>query len=158
MSNPAVNSATLDRTRASLLSSPERVDLDAIAQHFVKLAGGPGSIAKMLYDEYAAAGEGSPVRARIMEMMLRAFTKLDAKSVPDDLSTVSDEDLQRVLDATKARITGTPHGSQQPATSAAAAGPRGAKNTAEEAGKADATSGDRNTSDHRDPPDPPAQG
>ncbi len=118
MSNPATLTAAPERIRGSLLNAPERVDLDAIAQHFVKLAGGPGAIGKMMYDEYAAAPEGSPVRARIMEMMLRAFTKLDAKAIPDDLSTVSDEDLQRVLGAMTSRITGETNGHFGPAAAA----------------------------------------
>lgn len=117
--------APSDRIREALLTPPDKVDLDSIAQHFVKLAGGPGAIAKLLYDEYTAADDGSPVRARIMEMILRAFTKLEGRgAVLDDLSMLDDNDLERILRLQMSRLgvddghVGSPAAAEEKAGSA----------------------------------------
>ncbi len=141
------------RTVESLLTQPDKVDLDSIAQHFVKLAGGPGAIAKLLYDEYRSADDGSPVRARIMEMILRAFTKLESKnSIPDDLSVMSDDDLERVLLRHIDRISGIGNGSLKTATTKKQAAAKAKEDLADLV----ASAGDA-AADIADPPDRPSE-
>lgn len=89
--------------REALLSPPERADLDAVAQHFAVIAGGARGMAQLLHDEYRHAEPGSPTRARIMDMMMRTFSKLDGRAT-DDLSQMSDEDLERLLNSKLRRM------------------------------------------------------
>lgn len=60
-------------------------------------------MAKLLYDEYLHAEPGSPTRARVMEMMMRTFGKLDGRNT-DDLSLMGDEDLERLLNSKLRRV------------------------------------------------------
>lgn len=102
MPPPAYPSGLPD-IREALLSPPERADLDAVAQHFAVYAGGAQGMAKLLYDEYLHAEPGSPTRARVMEMMMRTFGKLDGR-VTDDLSLMADDDLDRLLNSKLRRM------------------------------------------------------
>lgn len=95
---PPTYPSGLPDIREALLSPPERADLDAVAQHFAVFAGGAQGMAKLLYDEYLHAEPGSPTRARVMEMMMRTFGKLDGRNT-DDLSLMGDEDLERLLNS-----------------------------------------------------------
>lgn len=73
-------------------------DLARLTACFFQVAGGERAVAKMLYEEFAAAGEGSVVRQRILDMILRAtrFTTERMHSV-EELGQLSDDDLEREL-------------------------------------------------------------
>lgn len=94
----------LQELQEALLSPPERADLDSVAQHFASIAGGARAMAQLLYDEYRAAEPGSPVRARVMEMMMRSLGKLEGKAT-DDLGLLTDADLQKLFADTVKRIS-----------------------------------------------------
>lgn len=93
----------LPEMREAISSPQARIDLDAVAQHFSDIAGGPRGLAKLLKTEYDAAEPGSPVRARILNMLMNMLGKLEGRGV-DDLSAMSDADLQKELDASLRRM------------------------------------------------------
>lgn len=134
MPPPAYPSGIPD-VRESLLSPPERADLDAVAQHFAVFAGGAQGMAKLLHEEYLAAEPGSPTRARVMEMMLRTFGKLDGRAT-DDLSVMSDEDLERLLTAKLRRMNNGDPAARIPSDSGTAEGQGKEEKPQEEAASA----------------------
>src|SRR5215471_19154618 len=77
------------------LKEPSLADL---VSHFFHVAGGPKQVAKMLYEEFVAAREGSLIRQRILDMMLRATRAVNDKSgAGSDLGLLTAEDLDREL-------------------------------------------------------------
>jgi hypothetical protein len=70
--------------------------LSEVAAHFFAQAGGPRQVAKMLFDEFIAAKQGSVVRQRILDMILRVTRFANEKNAPrDDLGMLSEDDLAR---------------------------------------------------------------
>lgn len=85
---------------------PIRPSLDAFVDHFFLIAGGPAEVARMLFDEFNAAAQGSLIRQRILDTVLRSLKKNDegGKGLADDLGILSDDDLARVIMNGEARI------------------------------------------------------
>ena len=75
------------------LSSPQLAEVSA---HFFQIAGGTRSIARLLYNEYKKAKEGSLLRQRVLEMILRVAKFANEQQKPlADLALMSDEDLEK---------------------------------------------------------------
>lgn len=72
--------------------------LSDLAEHFVQVAGGPRQVARMMYQEWLAAREGSVVRARILDLLTRVW-RFASESQPrvDDLGVLTEADLEREL-------------------------------------------------------------
>jgi hypothetical protein len=78
---------------ASGLREPQLADL---AFHFIHLAGGMRSIAKLIFDEYNTAAPGSVMRLRYLEMILQAVRFANQHNPQStDRGLISDEDLDR---------------------------------------------------------------
>jgi hypothetical protein len=79
--------------------------LAEVAAHFFAHAGGPRQVSKMLFDEFVAAKQGSVVRQRILDMILRVTRFANEKNAPrDDLGMLTEDDLQREFEAAMAEI------------------------------------------------------
>jgi hypothetical protein len=94
---PAVKEAIRGR-----LKDPQ---LAEVAAHFFAHAGGPRQVAKMLFQEFNRAKEGSVVRQRILDMILRVTRFANEKNAPrDDTGMLSDQDLAREFEAAMAEL------------------------------------------------------
>lgn len=78
------------------VEGPRYEDLSA---HFFSAAGGTRAIAKMLYDEFTAARQGSMIRQRILDMVLRSAKYASEKSPAVDVGMMTDADLEAELEA-----------------------------------------------------------
>ena len=75
------------------LSNPQLAEVSA---HFFQIAGGTREIARMLYLEYQNAKDGSLLRQRVLEMILRVARFANEQQAPAaDLALLSDEDLEK---------------------------------------------------------------
>lgn len=82
-----------------LLAPPQRPSTEAFLDHFFSFAGGPAAVAKMLYTEFQNAPQGSLIRQRILELVMRSMGKADAKGSPlDDTTVLTDADLEREIE------------------------------------------------------------
>lgn len=82
-------------TRGETLD-PQLADL---ASHFFHQAGGPRAVAQLLYKEYLRAREGSVVRQRILEMVLRCVRFANEQNPRRaNLEDLDDADLDRELE------------------------------------------------------------
>jgi hypothetical protein len=82
---------------AKLIATGAETDprFEDIAGHFIRAAGGPAAIAKILYQEFLRAPQGSLIRQRILEMVLRAAKfAAERRPPPSDLGLLSDDDLE----------------------------------------------------------------
>lgn len=94
---PAVKQAISGR-----LKDPQ---LAEVAAHFFAQAGGPRQVAKMLYHEFRKAKQGSVVRQRILDMILRVTRFANEKNGPrDDMGMLSEGDLEREFKAAMAEL------------------------------------------------------
>lgn len=72
--------------------------LSELAEHFIRLRGGPYNVAKMLSQEWDTAPAGGVVRQRILEMLLRVWKSSDEQQkVIEDLGLLSEEDLEKLF-------------------------------------------------------------
>ncbi len=72
--------------------------LAGVVEKFIRLSGGANGIAKMLHTEYHAAKEGSLLRQRVLDMILKTWKYVDeSQGQLDDLGSLDDEDLERIL-------------------------------------------------------------
>lgn len=84
--------------RQTVTGEIRQPDLAKLVTHFFHQAGGEREVAKMLYREFVDAQEGSIVRQRILDMVLRALKFTNEQDPPeDDLGILSDADLDREL-------------------------------------------------------------
>jgi hypothetical protein len=94
---PAVKEAIRGR-----LKDPQ---LAEVAAHFFAQAGGPREVAKMLFLEFTKAKEGSVVRQRILDMILRVTRFANEKNAPrDDMGMLSEEDLASEFELAMAEL------------------------------------------------------
>ncbi len=70
-----------------------------MAESFIEECGGPRKFAKLLWQEYKSAPKGGLVRARTMDMILRCWKYASEKTSGREAGTLSDEDLERELNA-----------------------------------------------------------
>ncbi len=78
----------------------DQPDLTRLVMHFFGQAGGESGVAKLLFDEFAAAKTGSIVRQRIMDLIIRALkTSNELVGVDHDLSHLTEEEIDRELDS-----------------------------------------------------------
>ena len=74
--------------------------LAEVVGHFFQVAGGARKVAEMLYTEYNAAKQGSLIRQRILESVLRTTKYVNDKTGPvEDTGLMSEEDLERAAAA-----------------------------------------------------------
>jgi hypothetical protein len=79
--------------------------LSELAENFVRVAGGPSALAKLLYEEFAAAAEGSLVRQRILDIVTRVWKfASESDDKPDDTGMMTDEDLDREISSALGQI------------------------------------------------------
>ncbi|HET6574484.1 MAG TPA: hypothetical protein VFG68_12830 [Fimbriiglobus sp.] len=64
----------------------------------IDLAGGPRQLAKLIFRELEAKTTSPSVRARIMEIILRALKAIETAEPPQDPTTLSDDELSAFLD------------------------------------------------------------
>lgn len=90
----------LETVKESLLQGPAGLPhLSELAEHFIRLQGGPQAVALMLANEWKAAPPGSIARARILEMLLRTWKVAEEKTDHlADLGLLSKQDLDREID------------------------------------------------------------
>lgn len=70
-------------------------DLACLVSHFFDHAGGERAVAKMLYDEFSEAKQGSIVRQRILDLILRSTKYANEQAPPvDDLGLLTEADLE----------------------------------------------------------------
>jgi hypothetical protein len=113
------------------------VRVSELLAHFLDEVGGPKKVASMLAEEFKKSPPGGVVRQRILDMILR-MTKMAQDAAPqlDDLSLISDADINREVcglleyfasDASFGTQPGQAEGQQPPqgvaAHAAAGAGP-----------------------------------
>lgn len=69
-----------------------------MVSHFVQVAGGPRSMAKMMYEEYLHAKPGSIIRQRLLDSMLRMMSFANQQiGTVTEVDMLSDEDLVKEL-------------------------------------------------------------
>ena len=79
-------------------------DLKSIICAFTRRAGGADGIAKMLLREYRDAKPGTMIRAMVLQMILQGSKAVSAKEQSRDASMISDEDLQKELEAIMSQV------------------------------------------------------
>lgn len=90
---------------SEIKSAKKLPHLSELAENFVRVAGGPSALAKMLYEEFAAAAEGSLVRQRILDIVTRVWKfASESDEKPDDTGMMTDEDLDREIAAALSQI------------------------------------------------------
>lgn len=94
-----------DEIKSEIKSAKKLPHLSELAENFVRVAGGPSALAKLLYEEFAAAAEGSLVRQRILDIVTRVWKfASEADEKPDDTGMMTDEDLDREISAAMLNI------------------------------------------------------
>jgi len=96
----------LDKLAVEKLGKAPLPKMAEIAAEFVQLAGGPKLFAKKLWGDYIGAAEGSLVRQRIMESIVRSL-KSNEDAASEDLDDLTDADMARVLEDTVRRLGAT---------------------------------------------------
>ena len=81
--------------------------LASVVEHFVTLSGGAKGLAKMLYTEYVDAKAGSLLRQRTLGLILQSWGKLQETNGVDDLGSLDDDDVERLLEERLGAITET---------------------------------------------------
>jgi hypothetical protein len=85
--------------RSNLKDGKKLPHLSELAENFVRVVGGPSKLAEMLFEEWIAAGEGSLVRQRILDIITRVWKfASESDEKPDDTGLMTDEDLDREID------------------------------------------------------------
>jgi hypothetical protein len=70
--------------------------LSELAEHFIRLSGGPAAVATMLLKEWESAPAGGLVRTRILDLISRVWKAGSEGQINrDDLGVLSDADLAR---------------------------------------------------------------
>lgn len=96
---PPTPKKTEDTLKNSLKDGKKLPHLSELAENFVRVVGGPSKLAEMLFEEWTAAGEGSLVRQRILDIITRVWKfASEADDKPDDTGLMSDEDLDREIE------------------------------------------------------------
>jgi hypothetical protein len=81
------------------------VSMTEVAEHFFQRVGGPKEFAKLLYDELQASKPGGLIRSRILDMVIQTLKFVSIQAPPlDDMSVLSDEDLERELKKQTAKV------------------------------------------------------
>ena len=97
---PAVPGSVLEVLRTGVQGKIKEPNLAEVAQHFVDMIGGERQLAKMLVDQYRHVETPQSVKTKIMQIVLGHIKTLNDKSgVIEELGLVTDEDLERALDA-----------------------------------------------------------
>lgn len=97
---------------ASILKSIEqsqgKLDMSDLAEKLIEVFGGPGKLAKEYHDSFKDTAAGSTARQKMIEGVLRYARDASPKGVEDDVSLLTDEDLERTIHDTlmKAGLTG----------------------------------------------------
>jgi hypothetical protein len=94
-----------DEARDLLVKMAESRDnlphLSELLEHFIRFAGGPQALAKMLWDETRASPAGGVVRQRNLDMVTRMWRQVAAGTArSDDLGLISEADIERELAST----------------------------------------------------------
>lgn len=127
---PPKNLGELLDVRAALFTPPEKADLDDVVQHFFQIAGGSKAVAQLFWNELSNEETPAPVRARIMEMVMRTFTKLEAQATP--LEDMNDADLEREFDERLKKLANA-NGNPETRTAGQGAGAEGPQEGAAQA-------------------------
>ncbi len=100
----------LEQVKESLIQGTATLPhLSELAEHFIRLQGGPQAVAMMLKKEWDEANPGSIVRARILEMLLRTWKIAEDKTENlSDLGLLTKADLDREIDERLKEITKEP--------------------------------------------------
>jgi hypothetical protein len=70
--------------------------LSELAEHFIRLRGGPAAVAQMLSQEWEGAPPGGVVRTRILDLISRVWkVGTEDRVKADDMGVLNDEDIQR---------------------------------------------------------------
>jgi len=129
-----------DRVRRAIAGDDRDPQLAELVNWFFKVAGGPRQVARLMYEEYAAARPGSLIRQRLLETILRALRVVNEKEAPAaELGLLTEEDLA----AEAAELLERPDEEEETAGPAAAAagGDAAAAGAARGAGAAPAAAG-----------------
>lgn len=95
------------RVKDAIRGEFKEPSLADLASHFFACAGGTKAVARMLFDEFAAAKQGSIIRQRILEMVLRVTKAADDKMGPAaDLGMLTEADLEAEIEAILGRASG----------------------------------------------------
>lgn len=96
---PPSSNKTEANLRSNLKDGKKLPHLSELAENFVRVVGGPSKLAEMLFEEWIAAGEGSLVRQRILDIITRVWKfASESDEKPDDTGLMTDEDLDREID------------------------------------------------------------
>lgn len=96
---PPSSKKTEANLRSNLKDGKKLPHLSELAENFVRVVGGPSKLAEMLFEEWTAAGEGSLVRQRILDIITRVWKfASESDDKPDDTGLMTDEDLDREID------------------------------------------------------------
>lgn len=96
---PPSQKKTEETLKSNLKDGKKLPHLSELAENFVRVVGGPSKLAEMLFEEWTAAGEGSLVRQRILDIITRVWKfASEADEKPDDTGLMSDEDLDREIE------------------------------------------------------------
>jgi hypothetical protein len=71
----------------------DSVDIREIADHFMRIVGGPSGFAKMLIRDLRTAKAGSASRARLFDIGFRLIKDVSSSQVDGDLGAMTDDDL-----------------------------------------------------------------
>lgn len=85
--------------RQALAKGASIPQVGELVSHFVALAGGTQTLAKMMLEEFLAAKAGSIIRQRILDTILRLASGLNSEmGNVDDMDLLATEDLERELE------------------------------------------------------------
>jgi hypothetical protein len=115
-------------TPQGILRSIERslgnLDMAELAESMIEAFGGKQAIAKEFHEAYKTTTAGSTARQKMLEGMLRLVGQAAPKSSDEDVTLLTDEDLERTIHLIlqKAGMTGEESDAQEVAAEGASAG------------------------------------
>jgi hypothetical protein len=99
-----VSRETFDEAMEAVAKSASN---EQIIAHFLDMCGGARAFAKMMHTQYMDPMCTPMVKSRVLEMLLRSLKFAEGKRrTDDDLGLLSDEDLDREINAAIAKAAG----------------------------------------------------
>lgn len=82
----------------AILGGMRAPDMAEFVAHFIEISGGPRVFAKLMFDEFRNAKEGSLARIRVMDLVLHGMKFANQMQPPiQDVAEMSEADLTREL-------------------------------------------------------------
>lgn len=94
------------RVRERLMRDAAIPTAREFAAELIKIAGGPGRLARLIWAEFQAEGCPPLLKAKVVELFMRSLKDAARDNKPFDPSDLTDEELEEFLDERIKRVAG----------------------------------------------------